>query len=1369
MCRNHGDEIDDDAKHYTVEALRRLKREAEQASWRRVSGRTPIVSVGSSSEGGELREAARADLATIRLTARWPRSAVALSVMIEGLEEPLTSFGLVTAARELDDLILVAAPGMGKTTTLLQIAEGVLASERDVPIYLALSDWATGNQTLLASILDRAAWRGTTEAELRAAATLGELVLLLDGWNELAPDARERARTELDRLKAEMPELALMISTRPQALDIPFAGTKIELSLLDENQQLLIAQALRGQDGAALLDRAWRTPHVRDLVAIPLYLNALMRLPPGSSFPETREAILRSFVDAHEAKPDHLAKLHALLGPFQRDYLEGLALAAGTAATPSLDDATVRRSIAATATALLDDGQIAARPDFTAAVAALVAHHVVVRAGNGVAFQHQQFQEWFASHAVERQMMAAASGEADRKTLQRSMFNRPAWEEAVMFAIERMARGDTRTQDAAADAILSAFVVDPLLAAEMIYRATDSVWAKIAEPIIGWVQLWHRPSTSDRALRFMLDTGRSEFLDFVWPLITDANDQVSLKALRNCRQFDVRLLGSNGSARVRRLAPGPRRVLLHEIAGRGDFDAMAFAVEIARTDPEPEVQKSVADALIFRRADRHLNMLLQTAADPVLDHVSRPGYPDFVAEPAINLRLEAARARVGANERPTQDRLRAILAEPAELQFEQQVSDLIIELEPGGGDDDWRLYHLNDGYSGAIADGFLRRLRAGKPLGYGTDDLLATAGYAVEDEALASLALTAGERDSNADAAASVLGPIAVGRLIDSLIPIAARLKDRSLPYDKANSERYHLLVRRITKAPVASLVDAARARSPGADTSILVLLAELLTRNRDPDPCSRPIVGPLRDEVRTLAVEWARRLLADGDASRHDVAKIAELMAQVPHVSLLSVLQQMLDANLTQYGTARAEAQASGWREGRARDEAQNPQTHQYARAFAAIDAPATRPLLRGYLDHPHFGQLAAEVICQHWIKANEPQHGQSFHRSPDYAHVRARRAARLIEPDHADPDAEAIFVVVERLVGESSSDEQHAHAVALASFAARLPHGRRPATIERLLTLAHRRVAPRLIAALIQSGEVIPTEVVQRGIDAVFEEAKNKTWMLHSSDAYELNDWLRLLPFTDNLAAAIEVLRAIPPEHRPVDRIEPLVSNLPYSASAGTEAALFAIADLEPKILREYSWYTTALAMRSETVALRLVALTAAEQAKGSKSSVGSWRWAQDLGGLIEAFPRVRDDIYARLADAEPTAGARQLAEAVSSACDADGLFLLIALERRWRTVLLNYHIIRDVVTEQVPVPDWGSAYSILPIAATDLRRRLLADTNDGSVMDLAARALNAIDEMRDEYGRAMDEPRHPDLDSDRPWPILAPDPDAAASEPF
>jgi hypothetical protein len=38
------------------------------------------------------------------------------------------------------------------------------------------------------------------------------------------------------------------------------------------------------------------------------------------------------------------------------------------------------------------------------------------------------------------------------------------------------------------------------------------------------------------------------------------------------------------------------------------------------------------------------------------------------------------------------------------------------------------------------------------------------------------------------------------------------------------------------------------------------------------------------------------------------------------------------------------------------------------------------------------------------------------------------------------------------------------------------------------------------------------------------------------------------------------------------------------------------------------------------------------------------------------------------------------------------------------------------------------------------------------------LAGACLTAIDELRDEYGPAEFEPRHPDVESGRPWPSTA-----------
>lgn len=71
----------------------------------------------------------------------------------------------------------------------------------------------------------------------------------------------------------------------------------------------------------------------------------------------------------------------------------------------------------------------------------------------------------------------------------------------------------------------------------------------------------------------------------------------------------------------------------------------------------------------------------------------------------------------------------------------------------------------------ALAEGLLRRLREQRELFYGADDILAAAGFALEDDALLRIALEETNRhDYRAEAAASVLGPNAVGRLIDAYL-----------------------------------------------------------------------------------------------------------------------------------------------------------------------------------------------------------------------------------------------------------------------------------------------------------------------------------------------------------------------------------------------------------------------------------------------------------------------------------------------------------------------------------------------------------------------------------------------------------------------
>ncbi|MCJ2184060.1 hypothetical protein MTR62_15350 [Novosphingobium sp. 1949] len=1371
MCRDHGKAIDSDEKAFTVGLLREWKRQVQEDSWRRVlRNEAPPAPQSNDDLHARLRDAATADLSVFRNTAKWPSTSVPLTLEVEGLSEPVTTNAIARAVVSLDDLVLVAPPGMGKTTTLFQIAEAMLTDGGGIPLIVPLGDWATEETTVLGSILKRPALRDISEADFRAAASLPGMVLLLDGWNELDADARRRARIQVETLKAELPELGLIISTRRQALDVPFAGTRVDLLPLSEEQQMQIAVAMRGDAGAKIVDQAWRTSGVRDLVTIPLYLSALLLLPENASFPTTKEEVLRHFVAAHENDAGHAEALHAVARGFQGDFLGGLADFASHTANTAISDSNARSSISETGKLLVQNGQLTlnSQPDPGDVLDVLVNSHVLMRAGDtpGVSFQHQQLQEWYASHTVERRIISEVDDSKGREALKADIFNLPVWEEAILFAVERMARSGAPEKAACGKAILAAFEVDPILAAEMIYRATDDVWASVSTTIQEHIGRWHAPGKCDRAFRFMMNSGRPEFLDHIWPLITHENDQVSLKALRNCRRFRPSLLGQDAKKRIGALLSQVRAVLLHEMAFHGGMDGLDLAMAVAKNDSDPEVQASVVDALAFRRADRHIVELLQGAKDATFDLVARKNLFDEVNDEAVQQRITAARKRHEESGMSTYDRLHSIIFASDITDKSGELTAIITEMEIENRQDAAvrLIYEAWNRYPRAVADGLLARVRAGRTLFYGADDILARAGFALEDDDLLRFALAeTGRLDNQAEAAASVLGPQSVGRMIDALLDAGTRLRDADGKYDKTAADRYHCIQSRIAHVPGVSLVAATWAHSAEADNEQIERLAELLSRHPDEADRGRPFDAESLTAIRALIEDWGNRVLSSSDAERRHIASVASLARRAPDVSLLPLLKRMLDENLRRYRAFREEAAAEGWRQGKAQNEASWPLTQEYMRAFMAIKSPETTALMCEYLADPHFGELAACVLADHWKAANEPPPNKRFFGGPDFSGVAEKRAVHAADPGATSDAAEAIFSVIETLIADGATDDQKRLAAELGIVAVRLPHGQRNATIEKLISLTPRRTRSKLLFNLILSGAEIDSKFIIDGVAETLEAAKTHPWMLMDNQDYELREWLRLSPFTNQPAVALDIVQNMPAAQQEPRFLEGMVDAFAASPSAGAEEALFDLAEQDQRFYENYQWRASALKLGTISSAQRLIELTA--QGVFDAKSVDKWRWSRELGTLIERHPEVRRQVYDSLKSGVTSPALTLLAKAVAENPDDEGLLLLIDIEIKQKQPMLDWRSIEAVVTEHIPVENWCNAYNVVPVPAAELRQTLLARTTDGGPEDAAARCLTAIDLIRDERGVPMTEPRHPDLASGKPWPIMKPDPNATA----
>ena len=1313
-----------------------------------------------------LQRAADDDLAVFLRTPKWPSTNVPLmlTLKVKHLDEALSTHALANAVTTLDDLILVAAPGMGKTTTLFQVADSMMQIGNGIPLIVPLGDWTTESNSLLKSILNRAAFNEISQQDFRSVAKSPGVVLLLDGWNELDTAARERARVQITALKSELPELGFVISTRRQALDIPFSGTRVDLLPLDHKQQMEIAHAMRGEAGAHLVDQAWRTAGVRELVTIPLYLTALLSLPDGGPFPSTKEEVLRRFVAMHEQEVGRAASLHAVVFGLQQNYLDNLAVFATTSANTAVTDRNARRSVTQTAQALMADGQITITTQPDTILDSLVSNHLLTRSADipGYSFQHQQFQEWYASHYVEQLMLQAVSDPAAHEKLKADVFDQRTWEEAVLFAVERSAHGDATSIAACSAAIRVAFDVDPVLSGEMIFRATDEVWDAIGTEMQSLAGQWHAPGKVDRAVRFMIASGRPEFGDLLWPLISHTNSQVLMSTLRAAKQFRSSVLGNDAPTRIAALPPEIRKNILHEIASNGGIDGLDLATAIARTDNDPDVKATVVVELSFRRADRHVADLLKDAGDATYDILAQKGHLDDIAIDAVQQELRRARERCNTADILHVQRLRTLVYAPGGDDREAEVTEIVAEMETDGRQGQTHLlYEVRKRYPQALAHGLLRRVREYRDLFYGADDLLATAGFALEDDTLLGIALEEINRqDDRADAVASVLGPVAVGQLIDAYLAAGKVLYDASGKYSQAAGDRYRGLRHRIDHTPGASLVTAVQARAASADNEEIAQLAMLLSRETYGDEeRARPFNEESLAAIGVLAHEMAERMLVSGDEKRWRLATIATMMSHAPSVAHLPLLKRLLDDNLRRYRAFRKRADASGRKDRDAAHEAHHQNMHEYQRTFLAINAPETAALMRKYLKDEDFGELAARVLAVQWFEANEPKDDMNFQRGEDLSRVEARREARAADPAGTSAEAEAIFGAIDTLIADGATDAQINLGIALGIVGARLPHGQRESTIQELISLAPRLARADLLLSLILSGEDIDIKLVAHGIAETFDAAKKETSILTQSNAYQLRVWLRLLPFATPVTDLPAIVGGMPDAQRNPRMLKGMVGGLSISSSDDAEGATFTLAEEDPRLYQNSQWRTTALGFGTVSAARRFVDLTVSCALDGKSYDVELWRC--ELSDLISEFSEVRAYVHDLLKDGPITKQLALLASAIATNPSADEVLMLIDFEMKTGRSLITWQSIQCAVTEDVPAESRKGSYYVVPVPVDELRRKLLAMTSSGGNDDPAARCLELIDQLRDEYGAPVSELRHPDLASGKQWPILTPDP--------
>ncbi|MET2830956.1 NACHT domain-containing protein [Mesorhizobium shangrilense] len=1358
LCQNCGKLIDSDSAYHTLELLRDWKRKAQDQAFVEVSTGRLGAAANPVWEGGdtEVWTAAAADLAKFKSSETFPKHPISVSLAIQGYDrgELVTAVGLAAGLSIERELLIAAPPGTGKSTAMIQIAEALVATRTFVPIIVPLNEWSVDTSIgFISEVAARNSFEGIDPGRLKALAASGRLAVLLDGWNELDEDARLVAAAFIKKLRRDYPQLRLAGSTRQEAVDTPFNGRRVDVQPLSEDQQFELARAIVGEGGTDLMERAWRTHGLRDLVSNPFYLTALAEHSPTGNLPASKDEVLNAFVARIEVA--HAQVLRTELEGAHAELLTGLAMAMSHAGKVGFSDAEARAAISEELKRLRAAGQIGDKLLPGPVIDALVAHHLLVRSGCTVMFHHHQFQEWYASNRVADMIVEAAAKPERMASLAADILDRRIWAEAVLFAVERLGSGSNVEQNAAAAGIIWTLGVDPILAAEMIFRSSDAVWNLVKHRVTKFVERWHRPGTVDRAVRFMVTTGRGDFAPQVWALVSASDSNTHLGATRAASRFRSGVLGHDAAQKLSALTGEVRRHALGELASHGDFDSMTLAAGLATNEPDPKVRADVVGSLLFRRCKSLAALALKEAPDDVWFEVARHGYDEEFEDPVIVERIVAARQKMLAAEKNPLEQL-AMLSRPGTGKID---ADDVVSLIAGADFEatDHRgaaiLRNLLERDTNAVARGMFARMAAGKKLPFGGEELLEQLD-AVDEGSIVELALRQTVARHERNDAILVAGPKTVGKLIHRLLAQRPSASQRTDPAAKPRVDAYWGLHDLIQMSRGTSFGEALLRHADETDIDTVIALADLLSgHGRDRRGASADFPPEMKTAIAHMAVGWAKRFVASDAWLPWQCYAIIGALQRVADEYEIDALIRVLEKDVARHRAARIKYDQTHLQSD-LEAVRHHPHYLQIRQALVAIGGDRAKEYLVSQLSDPEFGAEAA--IGVRLITAPPvPREGTFQLRWPDFSNLKLRRAkyAAATAKD-CSKDAVTIFGVVESLISPGSIERDQLRALALASTAFMMPCGGHDDLARCLLALPL-PLSKKLhfLNALAAAGLVVPADLVLSGV-ADWVERSKKEWWVAQQERYELNEWLRLLPVSDRPAAVLDGFNLLPDDHHRISDLAGMIGALGDTPDAQGLELLFELARRDPRIVEHHQWLYAVLSRREPEMVIGLVEFCHAAGIASKK--VETWYAARSIAPLVAANPTLREELAKRY-DVGLSNPANSLVEQIF-ADEADGNAVLAMIRHRGggRMDGTLRMAIEHAVTARRYQNDEGTQYEIYPINAAPLRKALFVTVCEGgAIAGLAKDALAVIDETRDRYGFPEDEPRHPDVASNFPWP--------------
>ncbi|RMT36988.1 hypothetical protein ALP49_200095 [Pseudomonas syringae pv. solidagae] len=1378
MCQTCSKLIDSDSERYTVELLRQWKTSALDRALDGIVGGEPtgmfrpdappdeadrffLEGLGLPTEDAveavqdRLRQGAVQDIAAFRASRRLPPRTVELRLLLSSSKNhrpmSLESLGLLTTVSGA--VSLISPGGTGKSTTMIQLAEHMCAVDGPVPVYVPLGEWSGRQNHLFDFVIERNAFCMFRRQHLMQLAYWGKLTLLLDGWNELSPASRLHAISALDALGRDYPQLGIVISSRRK--ESVMTGPAVQVLPLTTAQQNEIAAGALGDTGVELLARASLARGIRDLTSVPLYLNALLALESGSALPTTKEALLRLLVQQHTTSPAQVERVQAATDGFENEILCSLAdhaTQSGITAIPAREaNAVVSKALRI----LAEAGQLGAGLPPTPVIEALVAVHLLIRSAGDqapISFQHQLFQEWFASTQVEALMKESATGsDQARRELREKVLDNPMWEESILFACERLSREDSDGASAVARVVVETLGIDPILAAVMINRSSLQVWEQVKHKTLGFIDAWHLPGNFDRAARFMVVSGRLEFADEVWAIIcsgdlhhTDIFDAGSL--------VNLNVLGPDREARIMALPVPQRTVLLTSIIQYGSYEDLELATTVAMNEPDSSLIMDVLAILDFREGDSQIKRIMVAAADHIWSTLAERDPQFRFVDTALNRRFEQERSKV-LHTNPSWLQLQACRDSITEAEVGSRIAQAFERPEEASERSEDAITDLYKRFPRAVSDALLTRIADGGWIDFDARRYLVTDAY-LDSEAIVEAALDPATPPKRLVNIAATMGSTVISTLLEQAFEMEAQLK--ALEQPDAELQRRHqqlelVLEHTRPEMTLPALVEASGIVNPGR----IKVLAHLMTKLK-PVTEGDDFPPGHADALLRVMIEWIDALLGSVEFDRALASLIPQAATRLKDPSLAEPLMRLLERDLEEHASI-LKIRLTGRRLPPGKSNVVFNRI--YAKALSAMSGESAVHFLQTALGDLRWGRDAAIGLAEIWSAQNAPQPQRILPIGREgFSDYLLRRAGRAAGAMPTTAFAEAIFSAArEMATGERTAEELH-HALSISATALRMPHGDKREDVNRLLALPVPMLSKhRLLAMWARTGDTVPADVIANGAFEFLERAKSETWRLDHGGS-ELVDWLELFPFSDSPSRLHEVIEAVPERIRTPHNMMRLLQAAHNGPPETGLQLLQQLAASDQAYFRERGWVDAVLKIGTEEATHAVLDHIYTERLPLNNPYLVS-RWLSDLA---QKYSSVRLSLLTRYKQDNPLRLQRLLGQILCEIPDQEIFWASFeqAVEANGEGQYGLEQMLHGLTMGNRPSAQIEGAFEVFGTPAADLRKVLFGKlAMDGKQAVLASKCLSWIDDIRDRYGNVVDEPRHPDIKSGRPWPTQAP----------